>query len=107
MPQVRQVTRRNAEPTARSSPPIRSGHRAADTTPKATRGWNNTKKVNGCKRHIAVNTAGLLLVSVSPRRPSRTATAPGRCGGTCPGPHFQALPSEFLDAGDTVVVLGY
>jgi transposase len=35
--------------------------RAADTVPKATRGWDNAKKVNGRKRHIAVDTLGLLL----------------------------------------------
>jgi transposase len=38
--------------------------RAADTVPKATRGWDNAKKVNGRKRHIAVDTAGLLLAVV-------------------------------------------
>jgi len=32
--------------------------------PKATRGWNNAKKVNGRKRHIAVDTMGLLLAVV-------------------------------------------
>ena len=35
--------------------------RAADTVPKASRGWDNAKKVNGRKRHVAVDTAGLLL----------------------------------------------
>jgi transposase len=35
--------------------------RAADTMPKASRGWDNAKKVNGRKRHIAVDTAGLVL----------------------------------------------
>jgi len=35
--------------------------RAADTVPKATRGWDNAKKVNGRKRHIAVDAAGLVL----------------------------------------------
>ena len=35
--------------------------RAADTVPRATRGWDNAKKVNGRKRHIAVDTAGLVL----------------------------------------------
>jgi putative transposase len=38
--------------------------RAADTVPKASRGWDNAKKVNGRKRHIAVDTAGLLLAIV-------------------------------------------
>ena len=35
--------------------------RAADTVPRATRGWDAAKKVNGRKRHIAVDTTGLLL----------------------------------------------
>ena len=34
---------------------------AADTVPTATRGWDAAKKVNGRKRHIAVDTTGLLL----------------------------------------------
>ncbi len=38
--------------------------RAADTVPKATRGWDNAKKVNGRKRHIAVDAMGLLLAVV-------------------------------------------
>jgi transposase len=38
--------------------------RAADTVPKATRGWDNAKKVNGRKRHIAVDATGLLLDAV-------------------------------------------
>jgi hypothetical protein len=29
--------------------------------PKASRGWDNAKKVNGRKRHITVDTTGLLL----------------------------------------------
>jgi len=37
--------------------------RAADTVPKAARGWDNAKKVNG-KRHIAVDTTGLVLAVV-------------------------------------------
>jgi len=35
--------------------------RAAATVPKASRGWDNAKKVNGRKWHIAVDTTGLLL----------------------------------------------
>jgi transposase len=35
--------------------------RAAPTVPKASRGWDNAKKVNGRKRHIAVDATGLLL----------------------------------------------
>jgi len=34
---------------------------AADTVPRASRGWDAAKKVNGRKRHIAVDTTGLVL----------------------------------------------
>jgi transposase len=36
--------------------------RAADTVGKPSRGWDAAKKVNGRKRHVAVDTMGLLLV---------------------------------------------
>ena len=56
---ARQATGRAAEPTAAviDSQSVR----AAATVPKASRGWDNAKKVNGRKRHIAVDTTGLLL----------------------------------------------
>jgi transposase len=38
--------------------------RAADTVARASRGWDNAKKVNGRKRHIAVDVLGLLLAVV-------------------------------------------
>ena len=38
--------------------------RAADTVLKASRRWDNAKKVNGRKRHIAADTTGLVLVVV-------------------------------------------
>src|SRR6266516_4484775 len=38
--------------------------RAADTVAKASRGFDAGKKVNGRKRHIAVDTLGLLLAIV-------------------------------------------
>jgi transposase len=38
--------------------------RAADTVPKHSRGFDAAKKVNGRKRHIAVDTLGLLLVVI-------------------------------------------
>jgi transposase len=38
--------------------------RAADTVARTSRGWDNAKKVNGRKRHIAVDTGGLLLAAV-------------------------------------------
>ena len=60
--QVRIAAGRTAEPTAAviDSQSVR----AADTVPKASRGWDNAKKVNGRKRHIAVDTMGLLLAIV-------------------------------------------
>jgi transposase len=59
---ARQAAGRNAQPTAAviDSQSVR----AADTVPKASRGWDNAKKVNGRKRHIAVDTGGLLLAVV-------------------------------------------
>jgi transposase len=62
---ARRAAGRNAEPTAAviDSQSVR----AAPTVPKATRGWDNAKKVNGRKRHIAVDATGLLLeVLVTP-----------------------------------------
>jgi len=56
---ARQAAGRDIEPTAAviDSQSVR----AAPTVPKASRGWDNAKKVNGRKRHIAVDTGGLLL----------------------------------------------
>jgi transposase len=57
--QVRAAAGRDAQPTAAviDSQSVR----AADTVPKATRGWDAAKKDGGRKRHIAVDTTGLLL----------------------------------------------
>jgi len=59
---ARALTGRDRQPTAAviDSQSVR----AADTVPKASRGWDNAKKVNGRKRHIAVDTAGLVLAVV-------------------------------------------
>ena len=56
---VRIAAGRRAEPTAAviDSQSVR----AADTVPKASRDWDNAKKVDGRKRHIAVDTMGLVL----------------------------------------------
>jgi putative transposase len=56
---VRAAAGRQAQPTAAiiDSQSVR----AADTVPRASRGWDNAKKVNGRKRHIAVDTTGLVL----------------------------------------------
>jgi transposase len=60
--QARQAAGRNTEPTAAviDSQSVR----AAPTVARAGRGWDNAKKVNGRKRHIAVDTGGLLLGAV-------------------------------------------
>jgi transposase len=56
---ARQAAGRAVEPTAAviDSQSVR----AASTVPRASRGWDNAKKVNGRKRHVAVDTLGLLL----------------------------------------------
>jgi transposase len=56
---ARAAAGRHAEPTAAviDSQSVR----AAPTVPKASRGWDAAKKVNGRKRHIAVDATGLLL----------------------------------------------
>ena len=56
---VRTAAGRAAQPTAAiiDSQSVR----AADTVPRASRGWDNAKKVNGRKRHIAVDVMGLVL----------------------------------------------
>ena len=56
---ARRAAGRTVEPTAAviDSQSVR----AAPTVPKASRGWDNAKKVNGRKRHVAVDTSGLLL----------------------------------------------
>ncbi len=56
---ARRAAGRDPEPTAAviDSQSVR----AAATVPKASRGWDQAKKVNGRKRHIAVDAGGLLL----------------------------------------------
>jgi transposase len=63
--QAREAAGRASEPTAAviDSQSVR----AAPTVARTSRGWDNAKKVNGRKRHIAVDTTGLLLdVVVTP-----------------------------------------
>src|ERR1700758_3723268 len=59
---VRSAAGRDAEPTAAiiDSQSVR----AAATVPRASRGWDNAKKVNGRKRPIAVDSMGLVLAVV-------------------------------------------
>jgi transposase len=60
--QVRAAAGREPQPTAAVIDS--QSARAADTVPRATRGWDNAKKVNGRKRHIAVDTLGLIITIV-------------------------------------------
>jgi transposase len=57
--QVRVAAGRQPQPTAAviDSQSVR----AADTVPRVSRGWDAAKKINGRKRHIAVDTSGLVL----------------------------------------------
>ncbi|MGW5050384.1 transposase [Actinokineospora sp. NPDC004072] len=51
--------------------------RAAETVRRRSRGWEAGKKVNGRKRHIAVDTLGLLLaIRVTPASTQDRAAAP-------------------------------
>ena len=59
---VRLAAGRDSEPTAAVIDS--QSARAADTVPRASRGWDNAKKVNGRKRHIAVDTLGLITAIV-------------------------------------------
>lgn len=56
---VRAAAGRDPEPTAAIVDA--QSVRAAATVGRATRGWDNGKKVTGRKRHIAVDTLGLLI----------------------------------------------
>ena len=47
------------------------------------RGYDAGKKINGTKRHIAVDTLGLLLTMLVTAASVRTATPRNRCCGTC------------------------
>jgi transposase len=60
--QVRQAAGRDSEPTAAVIDS--QSLRADDTVPRASRDWDNAKKVNCRKRHIAVDAMGLLLAVV-------------------------------------------
>lgn len=58
--QVRQILGRNPDPTAAAADS--QSVRAAETVAKTSRGYDAGKKINGRKRHIVVDTCGLLLV---------------------------------------------
>jgi transposase len=58
--QLRHAQGRNPQPTAAAADS--QSVRAAETVPKTSRGYDPGKKINGRKRHIVVDTCGLLLV---------------------------------------------
>jgi len=58
--QVRQALGRKPDPTAAAADS--QSVRAAETVAKTSRGYDAGKKINGRKRHIVVDTCGLLLV---------------------------------------------
>jgi transposase len=58
--QLRQALGRHADPSAAAADS--QSVRAAETVAKTSRGYDAGKKINGRKRHIVVDTRGLLLV---------------------------------------------
>src|ERR1700733_1448846 len=73
---AREAAGRASEPTAAviDSQSVR----AAPTVARTSRGQDNAKKVNGRKRHIAVDTTGLLLDVVVTPASTQDHVAPGR-----------------------------
>jgi transposase len=76
---VREAEGRGAQPTAAIIDA--QSVKGADTVPRATRGYDAGKKINGRKRHIVVDTIGLLVIvlvtaaSVQDRDGARPALA--------------------------------
>jgi transposase len=58
--------------------------KAAETVGPPTRGYDAGKKINGRKRHIAVDTLGLLLCVLVTAASTKTATAPNHCSHSSP-----------------------
>jgi transposase len=102
--QVRQAAGRDPEPTAAiiDSQSVR----AAETVARSSRGYDAGKKVNGRKRHIAVDTIGLLLVvavsaaSVQDRHAGRTLIWAVR---TC----YRNVTLTWADSGYNGTLTGY
>ena len=57
--------------------------KAADTVGNASRGYDGGKKINGRKRHIAVDTLGLLLVVFVTPASVQDRDVPTRCWPCC------------------------
>jgi transposase len=93
--QVRQqCDDRDAQPTAAllDSQSVRS----AETVARSSRGYDAGKKVNGRKRHIAVDTCGLLLAIrrwPTPEQAHQSATTTPDAATAVPPPDYSALPS--------------
>ncbi len=71
--EVRVAEGRELEPSAA----ILDSQSVKTTEPPGIRGYDAGKKVNGRKRHILVDTLGLLLMVVCMRPTSKTVTVPG------------------------------
>jgi len=79
---IREAEGRQAEPSAAALDS--QTLRAAETVAASSRGYDGGKKLNGRKRHIAVDTCGCCSSCWLPAPPSRTVTAPGCCCGPSP-----------------------
>jgi transposase len=81
--QCRVAAGRKPEPTAAiiDSQSVK----AAETVGKASRGYDAGKKIAGRKRHIAVDTIGLLLAVLVTAAGVQDRTGRSRCCGTCAG----------------------
>jgi transposase len=78
---VRLAAGRSSRPTAAviDSQSVKGSEMVA----RAGRGYDAGKKINGTKRHLAVDALACCSRCWSPRRPCRTATRRSRCCGTC------------------------
>jgi hypothetical protein len=72
-----------------STPLVRASIRGADTVPARSRGYDAGKRVNGRKRHFAVDTGGLLLAVVV-----TIAGIQDRDGACPPHPERRAVPGS-------------
>jgi transposase len=98
--QVRQAEGRHAEPSAAilDSQSVR----AAETVARSSRGYDAGKKVNGRKRHIAVDTTGLLLVVLV----TGTGVQDRHGARRCCGPWPAASPASAW-SGSTAATAAY